>query len=191
VEAIKDSLSKLATEKVKVKVVYAAPGGITESDVMLANASKAIIIGFNVRPETTARRVAEAEHVEIKTYQIIYELIDDVKLAMIGTLDKKKVEKYLGRAEVRQIFSVPKLGTVAGCAVVDGKILRGANVRLLRDSRVLFDGKMATLRRFKDDAKEVAEGYECGIGIEKYNDIKIGDLIEAYQIDLITPEITG
>ncbi|MBS1962579.1 MAG: translation initiation factor IF-2 [Bdellovibrionales bacterium] len=191
VEAIRDSLSKLGTEQVKVKVILAAPGGITESDVMLANASKAIIVGFNVRPETTARRLAEAEHVEIKTYQIIYELLDDVKLAMAGTLDKKKVEKYLGRAEVRQTFNVPKLGTVAGCAVVDGKILRGANVRLLRDSRVIFDGKLATLRRFKDDAKEVAEGYECGMGIEKFNDIKVGDLIEAYQIDLVTPELTG
>jgi translation initiation factor IF-2 len=191
VEAIRDSLTKLATEKVKVKVILANPGGITESDVMLANASKAIIVGFNVRPETTARRLAEAEHVEIKTYQIIYELLDDVKLAMIGALDKKKVEKYLGRAEVRQTFSVPKLGTVAGCAVIDGKILRNANVRLLRDSRVIFDGKLATLRRFKDDAKEVAQGFECGMGIEKFNDIKIGDLIEAYQIDLITPELTG
>lgn len=191
VEAIRDSLTKLATERVKVKVILASPGGITESDVMLANASKAIIVGFNVRPETNARRLAEAEHVEIKTYQIIYELLDDVKLAMVGALDKKKVETYLGRAEVRQIFSVPKLGIVAGCAVIDGKVTRNANVRLLRDSRVIFDGKLATLRRFKDDAKEVAQGYECGMGIEKYNDIKIGDLIEAYQIDLVTPELTG
>jgi translation initiation factor IF-2 len=191
VEAIRDSLTKLATERVKVKVILASPGGITESDVMLANASKAIIVGFNVRPETNARRLAEAEHVEIKTYQIIYELLDDVKLAMIGALDKKKVETYLGRAEVRQTFSVPKLGIVAGCAVIDGKVTRSANVRLLRDSRVIFDGKLATLRRFKDDAKEVATGYECGMGIEKYNDIKIGDIIEAYQIDLVTPELTG
>lgn len=191
VEAIRDSLTKLATEKVKVKVLFAAPGGITETDVMLANASKAIILGFNVRPETMARKIAEAEHVEIKTYQIIYQLIDDVKLAMTGMLDKKKVERFLGRAEVRQIFTVPKLGIVAGCAVIDGKIIRGANVRLLRDSRVIFDGKLSTLKRFKDDAKEVAEGYECGMGIEKYNDIKIGDLIEAYQIDLITPELNA
>lgn len=189
VEAIRDSLTKLATEKVKVKVLFAAPGGITETDVMLANASKAIILGFNVRPETNARKLAEAEHVEIKTYQVIYELIDDVKLSMTGILDKKKVERFLGRAEVRQIFTVPKLGIVAGCAVIDGKIIRGANVRLLRDSRVIFDGKLSTLKRFKDDAKEVAEGYECGMGIEKYNDIKIGDLIEAYQIDLVTPEL--
>jgi translation initiation factor IF-2 len=191
VEAIKDSLTKLATEKVKVKVLFAAPGGITETDVMLANASKAIILGFNVRPETNARRLAEAEHVEIKTYQIIYELIDDVKNSMTGMLDKKKVERFLGRAEVRQTFSVPKIGTVAGCSVIDGKILRGANVRLLRDSRVIFDGKLSSLKRFKDDAKEVAEGYECGMGIENYNDIKVGDLIEAYQIDLITPELNS
>src|SRR5690606_8086596 len=146
--------------------LFAAPGGITETDVMLANASKAMILGFNVRPETSARRLAEAEHVEIKTYQIIYELIDEVKQAMTGKLDKKKVEKFLGRAEVRQTFTVPKVGTVAGCAVIDGKILRGANVRLLRDSRVIFDGKLNSLKRFKDDAKEVAEGYECGMGIE-------------------------
>lgn len=191
IEAIRDSLTKLATEKVKVKVLFAAPGGITETDVMLANASKAIILGFNVRPETNARRIAESEGVEIKTYRIIYELLDDVKLAMTGMLDKKKVERFLGRAEVRQTFTVPKIGTVAGCAVIDGKILRNANVRLLRDSRVIFDGKLATLRRFKEDAKEVAEGYECGMGIEKYNDIKIGDLIEAYQIDLITPELNS
>jgi translation initiation factor IF-2 len=133
--------------------------------------------------------VAEAEHVEIKTYSIIYELLDDIRGAMTGLLDKKKVEKFLGRAEVRQTFNVPKIGTVAGTAVIDGKIIRGANVRLLRDSRVLFDGKMSSLRRFKDDAKEVATGFECGIGLENYNDVKAGDIIEAYQIELITPEL--
>ena len=189
VEAIKESLIKASTQKVKVKVLHAAPGGITESDILLASASGAVIIGFNVRPETKARQVAEAEHVEIKTYTIIYELLDDIKKAMTGLLDKKKVERFLGRAEVRQIFSVPKIGTIAGTSVIDGKILRGANVRLLRDSRVIFDGKMASLRRFKDDAKEVASGFECGIGLENYNDLKPGDIIEAYQIDLVTPEL--
>jgi translation initiation factor IF-2 len=189
VEAIKESLIKLSTPKVKVKVLFAAPGGITESDVLLASASNAIIIGFNVRPETKARQVAEAEHVEIKSYSIIYELLDDIRGAMTGLLDKKKVEKFLGRAEVRQTFNVPKIGTVAGTAVIDGKIIRGANVRLLRDSRIIFDGKMATLRRFKDDAKEVASGFECGIGLENYNDLKPGDIIEAYQIEMITPEL--
>jgi translation initiation factor IF-2 len=190
-EAIKESLIKQSNAKVKVKVLYAAPGGITESDVMLASASNALVIGFNVRPETKARQLAEAEHVEIKSYSIIYELIDDVKKAMTGLLDKKKVEKFLGRAEVRQIFSVPKIGTVAGTSVIDGKILRGANVRLLRDSRVIFDGKMASLRRFKDDAKEVATGFECGIGLDGYNDLKPGDIIEAYQIEMITPELNS
>ncbi len=191
VEAIRDSLVKVSNEKVKVNVIYAAPGGVTESDVLLASASNAIIIGFNVRPETKARQVAEAEHIEIKSYTIIYELIDDIKKAMAGLLDKKKVEKFLGRAEVRQTFSVPKIGTIAGTAVVDGKIIRGANVRLLRDSRIIFEGKMSSLRRFKDDAKEVAQGYECGIGLENYNDLKPGDLIEAYTIELITPELNA
>jgi translation initiation factor IF-2 len=191
VEAIRDSLVKLSTDKVKVKVIHSAPGGVTESDVLLASASNAIILGFGVRPETKARQVAESEHVDIRTYQIIYELLDDVKKAMTGLLDKLKVEKFLGRAEVRQIFSVPKIGTIAGASVVDGKILRGANVRLLRDSRVIFEGKMASLKRFKDDAKEVATGFECGIGIENYNDLKPGDIIEAYQIELVAPELNA
>jgi translation initiation factor IF-2 len=185
VEAVRDSLIKQSTDKVKVKVIMAAAGGITESDVMLANASNAIIVGFNVRPETKARAFAEAEHIEIKSYTIIYELLDDVKAAMAGLLDKKKVETYLGRAEVRQTFTVPKAGTVAGCFVIDGKLVRNAQVRLLRDSRIIFDGKLSSLKRFKDDAKEVAQGYECGMGLEGYNDIKIGDLFEAYQIDMV------
>lgn len=189
VEAIRDSLAKLSNEKVKVKVIHSAPGGITESDVLLASASNAIILGFNVRPETKARQVAESAHIEIKTYNIIYELIDDVKLSMIGLLDKKKVERFLGRAEVRQIFTVPKVGTIAGSFVIDGKIVRGANVRLLRDSRIIYDGKMSSLKRFKDDAKEVAQGYECGISLENYNDLKPNDLIEAYQIDLVAGEM--
>jgi translation initiation factor IF-2 len=190
-EAIRDSLAKVSTDQVKVKIIHSGTGGITESDVLLAGASDAIIIGFNVRPETKARQLAEAEHVDIKSYSIIYELIDEIKLAMTGLLDKKKVEKFLGRAEVRQTFSVPKLGTIAGSAVVDGKILRGANIRLLRDSKIVWDGKLASLKRFKDDAKEVAQGYECGIGLEGYNDLKPGDIIEAYEIELITPELQG
>ncbi len=191
VEAIRESLVKLSNDKVKIKVLFSAPGGITESDVLLASASQAIIIGFNVRPETKARQTAEAEHIEIKTYSIIYELIDDIKASMVGLLDKKKVEKFLGRAEVRQTFTVPKIGTIAGSAVVDGKILRGASVRLLRDSRIIFEGKMSSLRRFKDDAKEVAQGFECGIGIENYNDLKPGDIIEAFQIEMIAGEMTS
>ena len=189
VEAVKESLLKQATDKVKVKIILAAAGGITESDVMLANASDAIIIGFNVRPETKARAVAEAEGIQIKSYNIIYELLDDVKNSMAGLLDKKKVENYLGRAEVRQTFSLPKAGTVAGCFVVDGKLVRNAQIRLLRDSRILFDGKLNSLKRFKDDAKEVAQGYECGMGIDGYNDIKVGDLIEAYEIEMVNQEL--
>ena len=189
VEAVKDSLLKQATDKVKVKVVLAAAGGITESDVMLANASDAIIIGFNVRPETKARAIAESEGIQIKTYNIIYELLDEVKNSMAGLLDKKRVENYLGRAEVRQTFSLPKAGTVAGCFVVDGKLVRNAQIRLLRDSRIIFDGKLNSLKRFKDDAKEVAQGYECGMGIDGYNDIKVGDLIEAYEIEMVSQEL--
>ena len=188
VEAVRESLEKLSTDKVKVTVVLAQPGGISESDVLLARASEAIIIGFNVRPETNARKTAENEGIEIKTYSIIYELIDDVRNAMVGMLDKRKVENYLGRAEVRQTFSVPKVGTIAGCSVIDGKILRNANVRLLRDSRVIFEGKLSSLKRFKDDAREVAQGYECGMGIEGFNDIKVGDLIEAYEVNMIVPD---
>ena len=189
VEAVRDSLTKLSTVKVKVNVIHAQAGGITESDVLLATASNAIIIGFNVRPETKARGIAENEKIEVKCYNIIYELLDDVRKSMTGLLEKKKVEKFLGRAEVRQTFSVPKIGTIAGCSVVDGKIIRGANLRLLRDSRVIYEGKMSSLRRFKDDAKEVAQGYECGIGIEGYTDLKMGDLIEAYQIELVEQEL--
>ncbi len=189
-EAIKDSLTKLATEKVKVKVIHASTGGVTESDIMLATASSAIVIGFNVRPETKALQLAESEKIEVKSYSIIYELLDDVKKAMGGLLDKKAVEKYLGRSEVRETFNVPKLGTIAGCAVVDGKITRGCQVRLLRDSRVIYTGKLASLRRFKDDAKEVAQGYECGMGIENFNDIKQGDVIEAFMIEMIEQALT-
>ena len=190
-EAVRDSLEKISNDQVKVKVIHTGTGGVTESDILLASASRALIIGFNVRPETKARQLAEKEGIEINCYTIIYELIDEVKKAMTGLLDKKKVEKFLGRAEVRQTFSVPKIGTIAGTSVIDGKILRGASVRLLRDSKILFDGKMSSLKRFKDDAKEVAQGYECGIGLENYNDLKPGDIIEAYQIDLVNQELNS
>lgn len=189
VEAVKDSLIKASTEKVEVQVIHAATGGITENDINLASASEAIIVGFNVRPETKARRLADSLGIEVRTYKIIYELIEDIKKAMAGLLDKKAVETFLGRAEVRQTFSVPKIGLIAGTAVIDGKIVRGSHVRLLRDSVVVFEGKMGSLRRFKDDAKEVASGYECGIGIEGFNDIKTGDIIEAFKIDMVEQEL--
>lgn len=182
VEAVKDAVEKLSTPKVKVRVLHAAVGGISESDVQLAIASKAIVIGFGVRADARATADAENSGVQLRFYRVIYELIDDVKLAMAGLLEPIKEEVRIGRAEVRETFAVPKLGVVAGSYVADGIIRRGALLRLLRDSRVIHEGKMASLRRFKDDVREVASGFECGIGIEGYNDIKTGDVIEVFEI---------
>jgi translation initiation factor IF-2 len=189
-EALKDMLQKLPSEKVKIKVLAANVGGITESDVLLASTSQAIIIGFNVRPETGVQAIAQREGVEIKTYSIIYEIVDDIKKAMTGMLSPTFVEKPMGRAEIRSLFSVPKVGTVAGCFVIDGRITRSSQVRLLRDSRVVYEGKLASLRRFKDDVKEVQTGYECGIGIENYNDLKVGDVVEAYVKEQVASLLT-
>ena len=181
-EAVKASLINLSTPKVKVSVLSGAVGGITESDVDFAYASGAIIIGFAVRPDTKALKAARSTGVDIRTYSVIYEAVDEVKMAMQGLLSPVEKEKYLGRAEVRQTFNVPKIGTVAGCAVVDGIVTRNANVRLIRDNKEVYDGKLGSLKRFKDDVREVKEGFECGMGIEKFNDIKVGDIIEAYEI---------
>lgn len=188
-EAVSDAMRNIPTEKVKVKIIHAAVGGITESDILLASASNAVIIGFNVRPDTKALSVAKEEGVDVKLYKIIYEMINEVKLAMAGLLAPTKKEKYLGRAEVRDIFTVSKVGTVAGCSVVDGKVSRAAHVRLLRDNVVLYEGKVSSLKRFKDDVKEVGQGFECGLGIEGYNDIKKGDLIEAFEVEYIKQEL--
>jgi len=184
-EAIKTALNKLSNDQVKVHFVSARAGGISESDILLASTSQAIIIGFNVSTEGKARTLAEKEGVQIKTYRIIYELIDEVKSAMEGLLEPDRVEKFLGRAEVRELFSIPKIGVIAGSSVIDGKIIRNSSVRLLRDSKVVYEGKLSSLRRFKDDAKEVTTGYECGIGLENFNDIKPGDVIEAFKIEEI------
>jgi translation initiation factor IF-2 len=186
VEAVAESLRKLSTDKVKVEIIHAAVGGIKEADVMLGSASNAIIIGFNVRPDTKAQGIAEQEGVDIRTYSIIYDLIEDVKKAMAGLLQPEIREVYLGRAEVLETFTISKLGTIAGCKVMDGKLNRNARVRLLRDDVVIFDGHLSSLKRFKDDVKEVAAGYECGVGIEKFNDIKPGDSIEAYTTEEVT-----
>ncbi len=188
-EAVSESLKKLSTPKVQVKIIHGGVGGITESDVLLSAASRAIIIGFNVRPETKAIKVAQTEQVQIKLYKIIYDMVNDVKLAMEGLLAPTRKETYLGRAEVRQTFTVSKVGTVAGCMVVDGKISRSAEIRLLRDNVVVHEGKIASLKREKDDAREVQENLECGIAIEGYQDIKQGDVIEAYQVELIKTEL--
>ena len=183
VEAIKQSMEKLSNEEVKVKVIHAAAGAVTESDVTLAKVSNAIIIAFNVRPIASAKDMAEKEEVEIKQYSVIYQAIDDVQAAMKGMLDPKFEEHIIGNAEVRQTFKISNVGTIAGAYVTDGKLERNAGVRVLRDNVVIHDGKLASLKRFKDDAKEVAKGYECGIQIEKYNDIKEGDIIEAYILE--------
>ena len=185
VEAVKQSLEKLSNEEVKVKVIHANVGAVTESDVTLANVSNAIIIAFNVRPEPLAKDMAEKEKVEIKTYSVIYNAIEDVESAMKGMLDPVFKEVIIGNAEVRAIFKVSNVGTIAGCYVTTGKVARNAGVRVLRDNVVIHDGKLISLKRMKDDAKEVAAGYECGIQIEDYNDIKEGDIIEAYIMEQI------
>ncbi len=190
VEALEKALSGIQQGEVKVKVIHGGVGSVNESDVMLASASGAIIIGFNVRPDPNARRVAEREKVDIRAYRIIYEAVDDVKSAIVGLLAPEFKEVVIGRAEVRQLFKVPKIGVVAGCSVTDGKITRTAGVRVIREGRVIWEGKIDSLKRFKDDVREVAEGYECGIGLENYNDIKEADVFEAYVSEEVKREVT-
>jgi len=180
-EAIAEALNKLSTEKVKVNIIHAGAGAITESDILLASASQAIIIGFNVRPTIKVKEMAERESVDIRFYDIIYKLVGEIKDAMSGLLAPVIREQYLGQAEVRDTFNVPKIGTVAGCGVLDGKLTRNAGVRLVRDGVVVYTGKLTSLKRFKDDVKEVTKGYECGVGLENFNDIKVNDVIEAFE----------
>ncbi|HXQ30174.1 MAG TPA: translation initiation factor IF-2 [Gemmatimonadales bacterium] len=182
-EALADALAQLSTAEVKVEVVHRGVGAITESDVLLAKASGAIIIGFHVRPDSNARAAADRERVEIRTYRIIYEAVEEVKAAMEGLLAPEKREVVLGEAEVRQIFKIAKVGTVAGSSVRSGVIPRTARVRVIRDGVEVYDGTLSSLRRFKDDVREVREGFECGIGVENFNDVKVGDLIEAYRVE--------
>ena len=185
VEALKQSLEKLSTDSVKVRVIHDGVGAITETDVTLATASNAIIIGFNVRPDNNAITISEKEKVDIKTYRIIYDAIEDIKSAMIGMLEPDFKEVVLGRAEARQIYKISSIGTIAGCYVLDGKIVRNSDIRLIRNGIVILESKLASLKRFKDDAKEVNTGYECGLSIEKFNDIKEGDIIESYTMQEI------
>ena len=185
VEAVKQALEKLSNDEVKVKVIHANVGAITESDVTLANVSNAIIIGFNVRPQPIAKDMADKENVEIKTYSVIYNAIEDVEVAMKGMLDPVFKEVVIGNAEVRQTFKISDVGTIAGCYVTNGKVARNAGVRVLRDNVVIHDGKLISLKRMKDDAKEVAKGFECGIQIENFNDIKEGDIIETYIMEQV------
>jgi len=182
-EAVVDSLTKLSTDEVKLRVIHGATGALTESDVMLASASEAVIACFNVRANPTVRGLAERENVDIRFYDVIYKLIEDMKAAMVGLLEPVYTENIIGRADVKQTFHISKVGTIAGCYVTDGKIERSAKVRLLRDEVVVYDGQIGSLKRFKDDAKEVAAGFECGVGIENYNDVKPGDILEVYVLE--------
>ncbi len=188
VEVLSDLLAKLSNEKVRLKLLRSGVGAITETDILLASASNAIVIGFNVRPERKAQELAEQEEVDIRLHSIIYELQDEIKKAMTGLLEPTIKETYQGRAEVLEVFRIPKVGTVAGCRVIDGQIKRDAEVRLLRDNVVVFKGKIGSLRRFKDDAKEVTNGMECGISIANYGDIKARDVIEAFSTEKIAAE---
>jgi len=181
VEVLRDTLLKLSTAEVTINILHASAGAITANDILLASASQAIVIGFNVRPERSAKELAEREQVDVRLYSIIYELMEEIQKAMSGLLKPTFKEEELGRAEVREVFKVSKVGTIAGCMVLDGSILRTAKARLLRDNVVVWEGNLSSLKRFKDDASEVKNGFECGIGLEKYHDLKVGDVIEAYR----------
>jgi len=188
-EVLVDTLRKLSTEQVKVNVIHSSVGAVSTNDVLLASASDAIIVGFSVRPERNAAELAEKEGVDIRLYTVIYNLVDEIKAAMTGLLDPKFQEVFQGRAEVRNTFKVPKAGLVAGCMVVDGVIPRTASVRLLRDNRVIYEGKISSLRHFKNDVSEVRQGFECGIAIEKFQDVKVGDVIEAFKVEKLEPAL--
>ncbi|MDR1815742.1 MAG: translation initiation factor IF-2, partial [Clostridiales Family XIII bacterium] len=188
VGAIASSLEKIEAPGVKVSIIHRGAGTVTESDVMLASTSGAIIIGFNVRPPANVTSLAERENVEIRLYRVIYDVIGDVEAALKGMLDPEFREVVLGKAEVRETFRLPNGNTIAGSYVVDGKILRNTEIRLVRDGVVIHEGRISSLRRFKDDVREVAQGYECGIGIENYNDIKVGDEVEAFRMEEIERE---
>jgi translation initiation factor IF-2 len=189
-EAINGMIQKLANKEVKTRVIHSAVGGVNESDVLLANTAKGIVIGFNVRPDSGAQAQAKRLGVDVRTYTIVYELVDDLKKAMTGMLTPDVVEKVMGRAEVRNVFTVPKAGAIAGSFIVDGKIQRSNMARLVRGGKIVYEGKISSLKRFKDDAKEVASGFECGIGIENFNDVKVGDVIEAFVKEEVARELT-
>ena len=181
IEALSDSLQKLSTDQIEVNIIHKSVGAISETDVMLAAASEAIIVGFQVRPSAEARRVAEREQIDIRLYSIIYAAIDEIRDAMEGMLAAKIEEKIVATVEIRDIFKVSKVGTIAGCMVQDGKINRNSKIRLIRDGVVVYTGELGSLKRFKDDVKDVGKGYECGLNINNFNDIKVDDIVEAYE----------
>jgi len=189
IEVLKDTLTKIGTEEVKIRIIHSGTGAITLSDVLLASASNAIIIGYNVRPEPKARELAEKEKVDIRTHTVIYNIVSEIKSALEGLLRPTLKEVFVGSAEVRDTFRIPKVGMIAGCYIVSGKLTRNSNVRLVRDNVVIYEGKISSLRRFKEDAGEVREGFECGVGLENYNDLKIGDFIEAYTVEKIARQL--
>ncbi|MFY9399057.1 MAG: EF-Tu/IF-2/RF-3 family GTPase, partial [Desulfomonilia bacterium] len=190
VEAIQGSLQAIETgEGLRINIIHSAVGGITENDILLASTAKAIVVGFNVRPEPTAKALAKKYNVDIKLYTIIYDLIEDIKKALKGMLEPTYEEVFQGRAEVRNLFKVPKVGIIAGCMVTEGQISRGASARLLRDSKVVFEGRVDSLKRFKEDAREVQSGYECGIGLSGFNDLKLGDVIETFTREKVEAEL--
>jgi len=191
VQVLADSLQKMSTDKVRIKVIHSGAGAITESDVLLASASNAVIIGFNVRPERKTAELAEQEGVEIRLHSIIYELQDEIRKAMLGLLEPVFKEVYLGRAEVLNVFRIPKVGTIAGCRVTDGVLRRDAEVRLSRDGEQIYKGKLSSLKRFKDDAREVTSGMECGVGLSNFNDIQVGDHMEAFVTERVAAELTA
>jgi len=190
-EALADALAQLSTGEVRVDIVLRGVGSISESDVLLAKASGAIVIGFHVRPDAGARSAAERESVDIRTYRIIYEAVDDVRAALEGLLKPESKETVLGDAQVLQLFKVSKVGTIAGCMVKNGTIQRTGRVRVVRDGVQTYDGNISSLKRFKDDVKEVREGLECGIGIENFNDLKVGDMIESYRVEEVKRTLAG
>jgi translation initiation factor IF-2 len=188
VEALRSRVEGLSNAEVDIRVIYAGVGAITPNDVNLASASNAVLIGFNIRPDETVKRLAENEQVDLRFYSVIYDVENDLKRALIGMLAPKFREVILGRAEVREVFKVSKVGTIAGCYVQSGKLTRNAKVRILRDSAVIFESEVESLRRFKDDVREVAENFECGVQIARFTDLKDGDVIEAFASELVAPE---
>jgi translation initiation factor IF-2 len=190
IEVLSKTLSEMPSDQVKLRILHSGTGAITETDVLLASASNAIIIGFNVRPERSATELAEKEEVEIRLHTVIYNITNEIKNAMAGLLEPTFKEVYLGRAEVRNTFKIPKVGVIAGCGVIDGKITRASEIRLLRDNIVIHEGKISSLKRFKDDASEVKNGFECGIGIDRFNDVKVADIIEAYVMEKVATRLT-
>jgi translation initiation factor IF-2 len=191
VQVLADSLQKMSTEKVRIKVIHSGVGAITESDVLLASASNAIIIGFNVRPDRKSSDLADQENVEIRLHSIIYELQDEIRKAMLGLLDPVFRENYMGRAEVMEVYRIPKVGTIAGCRVTDGSLKRDVEVRVMRGTEQMHKGRLQSLKRFKDDVREVSNGMECGIGVTGFSDLQPGDLIEAFTTERMAAELTS